>query len=174
MGLSEDEKSAIETAAVDLFNYAVDRQDTRILMDRLPTEGEAQRNTVEYELQILKIITVGWSIAYYVEGPSARNCLSERYWTAVQGLSGSLSCAAGLMAGRKIDYFQVLKDRLNMYVEAMNRNPHAGEPAAVIGSEFARVCADTDDVHTIMTGSRMFAAVVAGVRQYLDQSGLMS
>lgn len=174
MKQSEDEKSAIDTAAADLFNYAVDRQDTKILMARLPKEGDAQRNTVEYELQILKIITVGWSIAYHVEKTSARNCLAERYWTAVQGLSGSVSSEAGLMAGRQIDYFQVLKDRLNMYVEAMNRNPHANEPAAVIGPEFARVCADMDDVYTIMTGSRMFAAVVAGVRQYLDQSGLLS
>ncbi len=170
----DDEKLAIETAAMDLFNYAIDREDTRILMARLPKEGDAQRNTVEYELQILKIITVGWSIAYHVERPSVRNYLAEHYWAAVQGLSGSLSSAAGLMAGRQIDYFQVLKDRLNIYVEAMKENPQATEPAAVIGPEFAKVCADMDDVHTIIAGSRMFAAVVAGVRQYLDQSGLRS
>jgi hypothetical protein len=173
MKLLEGEGSAIETAALDLFNYAVDREDVKILMARLPTEGEAKRNTVEYELQILKIIGVGWSIAYHVERPSLRNQLAEHYWTAVQGLSQSLSSAAGLMVGQQIDYFQILKDRLNLYVEAMGRKPNASEPAVVIGPEFARICGNADDVYTVVTGSRMFSAVIAGVRQYLDQSGLI-
>lgn len=169
----EDIDSAIEKAALDLIHYAVDREDVKTLMGRLPASGEAIRNTVEYELQILKIIGVGWSIAYCVEDPSVRNRLAEQYWSAVQGLSETLSNAAGLMAGRQVDYFQVLKDRLNSYVEAMSQRPDASEPSAVIGPVFARNCGREDDVYTIVTGSRMFASVIGEVCKYLDQSGLI-
>jgi hypothetical protein len=37
------------------------------------------------------------------------------------------------MIDNDIDYFQILKDRLDMYVDAMAKKPDAAEPAAVIG-----------------------------------------
>ncbi len=54
------------------------------------------------------------------------------------------------------------------YVEAMERKPDAREPAAVIGPEFARLCGNGDDVHTIMAGTRMFIASMASVKAYLE------
>lgn len=54
-------------AATDLFDFAVDREDTKALMARLPADTAANRVAVEYELQALRIISVGWSISYYLE-----------------------------------------------------------------------------------------------------------
>ena len=73
------------------------------------------------------------------------------------------------MAGKTIDYFQVLKDRLNMYVDALNKNTDAREPAVVIGPEFAGACGNREDVFTVMTGSRLFIATAGGVKEYLEQ-----
>ncbi|HUT43168.1 MAG TPA: hypothetical protein VMW95_02435 [Desulfobacterales bacterium] len=64
---SEEKKSEIEKVRDVLFNFAIDREDIKWLMERLPKEANIKRSTVEYELQILKIISVGWSISYYLE-----------------------------------------------------------------------------------------------------------
>ncbi len=135
-------KSGIEKAGEDLLSFAIDRKDVKWLMAQLPEEAEIKRGTVEYELQILKIISVGWSISYYLENSSHKNQLLELYWNAVYELSQSISSTAGLMIDNDIDYFQILKDRLDMYVDAMAKKPDATEPAAVIGPEFARNCGD--------------------------------
>jgi len=58
------------------------------------------------------------------------------------------------MIGKDIDYFQILKDRLNAYVEAMRQKPDALAPAGVIGPEFARVCGNVNNVYAVLTGQR--------------------
>lgn len=161
-------KSGIEKAGEDLLSFAIDREDVKWLMAQLPEEAEIKRGTVEYELQILKIVSVGWSISYYLENSSHKNQLLELYWNAVYELSQSISSTAGLMIDNDIDYFQILKDRLDMYVDAMAKKPDATEPAAVIGPEFARNCGDVDDIFTIMTGTKMFIATIGGVKEYLE------
>ena len=161
-------KSGIEKAGEDLISFAIDREDVKWLMAQLPEEAEIKRGPVEYELQILKIISVGWSISYYLENSSHKNQLLELYWNAVFELSQSISTTAGLMIDNDIDYFQILKDRLDMYVDAMAKKPDATEPAAVIGPEFTRNCGDVDDIFTIMTGSKMFIATIGGVKEYFE------
>ena len=166
------EKIEIEKAGEDLFNFAVDREDTKTLMANLPEEVDIKRNAVEYELQILKIISVGWSITFYLENSPFKNQLAELYWTAVHEFSKSLSTTAELMIGQDIDYFQILKDRLDIYVEALVSKPDAPEPAVVIGPEFARTCGNMYDVYTVMTGSRMFVATIGSVKKYLERISL--
>ena len=88
---SENKKSEIEKTGEDLFNFAIDREDVKWLMDRLPPEADVKRTTVEYELQILKIITVGWSISYYLANSPQKNVLVERYWNDVNEFSRNLT-----------------------------------------------------------------------------------
>ena len=165
---SENKKSKIERTGDDLFNFAIDREDLKWLMDRLPPEADVKRNTVEYELQILKIITVGWSISYYLTNSPQKNELLERYWTAVNEFSRDLTTTLEYMIGQDIDYFQVLKKRLDMYVAAMAQHPDASEPSAVIGPEFSKACGNEDDIFTFMTGSKMFISTTSKVKQYLE------
>lgn len=165
----ETEKTDIEKAAEDLFNFAIGREDVKTLLAYLPETADINRCSVEYELQILKIISVGWSLTYYLENSPCKNQLTERYWKSVHEFSQGVSRTTGLMIGHDIDYFQILKDRLDMYVDAMNGRPDAPEPAVVIGPEFARACGNGDDVYTVMTGSRMFISTVNSVKAYLEQ-----
>jgi len=169
MGSTPKKKSAIEQAAENLFNFAVDRTDIKELMAGLHQDAKIKRTTVEYELPILKIITTGWSISYFIGHPPYKNELAEIYWNAIRDFSRDLSETAELMAGKNIDYFQVIKDRFNMYVDAMNKNPEAPEPAAIIGPEFAGTCGNKDDVFTVMTGSRLFIATAGSVKSYLEE-----
>jgi hypothetical protein len=165
---SEDKKTGVEKAKEDLFNFAINREDVKTLMAHLPEAADIRRGKVEYELQILKIISIGWSISYYLENFAQKNQLLELYWKAVHEFTQSISTTTGMMIGNNIDYFQILKERLDMYLAAMTQKPGAPEPAVVIGPEFARTCGNMDDVFTVMTGSKMFIATIASVKEYLE------
>ena len=173
MDKNDDEvKSVVELAGEDLFNFATDREDVKTLVRLLPPETKCRPEAVEYELQLLKIISTGWALSFFIENSGDRDRLADIFWKATFDFSGTLSETANLMAGQEIDYFQVLRERLDMYVKAMERNPESTEPAAVIGPEFAGVCGSPDDIYAVMAGSRMFIMTVASVKEYLESVGL--
>lgn len=76
---AEDKKSTLEQAGEDLFNFAIDREDVKWLLAQLPEQTEVKLSTVEYELQILKIISVGWGTAYLLENSPNKTPLLELY-----------------------------------------------------------------------------------------------
>ncbi len=163
-----DNAGGIDQAGQDLFDYAVDREELKWLMSNLPAEADADRNSMEYELQILKIIAVGWSLSFYLENHPFKLELAKLYWDRIRQFSNQLSETTRLMTGKDIDYFQVLKNRLDDYVAVMAQNPEAKIPSAAIGPSFARHCGSPDDVYAIMTGTKMFHSVLVRVRKYLS------
>ena len=165
---SEREKTGLQQAGENLFNFAVDREDVKSLVAQIPADAKCPSATVEYELHILKIITTGWSISFFLGNRPHLDRLAENFWEMVKEFSASLSETTGLMTSHDIDYFQILKDRLDLYVAALAAKPGMTEPAAVVGPEFARLCGDADDIFSIMTGARMFILTVARVKKYLD------
>lgn len=165
-------KSVIEQAGEDLFNFATDREDVKLLMADLHEAADIKRNTVEYELQILKIISVGWAVSYYLENYPQKDLIGKAYWQTIQNFSQSLSETFGLFVSQSIDYFQILKDRLETYVNALQQNPGAPEPAAVVGPEFAQLCGNRNDVFTVLIGSKMFISTIGCVKQYIESLGI--
>ncbi|MGD9331874.1 MAG: hypothetical protein PVJ53_11205 [Desulfobacterales bacterium] len=174
MTSSEKKPTPIEKAAEDLFHFAIEREDTKWLLARLPPEADVKPARVEYELQILKIISVGWSIAYFLETWPEKQALVEIFWQAVREFSQSLSTTTEMMTGQEMDYFQVLKERLDNYLKALRRHPDASNPEAVIGPEFARHCGNENDLFAAYTGGRMFSGVTGRVREYLDAANLQA
>ena len=168
MAQPETTKPKMEKVCEDLFNYAIDREDIKWLLAHLAKEAEINRATVEYELPILKIISVGWSLSYYLTGSAQKDKLLNLYWTAINDFSKDLSTTTEMMTGQKIDYFNTLKERLKMYVTALEQYPDTKDPAPVIGPEFARICGNADDLFTFMTGSKMFMTAVGRVKEYLE------
>ena len=102
LSLLKKEKSGIEKAGEDLFNFALDREDVKSIMSLWPKEAEIKRETVEYELQILKFISTGWSITYFLENSPHKDRLAQVYWKTVYQYSLSISEATDLMTGQKI------------------------------------------------------------------------
>ncbi len=174
MAPPEEKQPPIQQAAEDLFNFAIERDDTKWLMARLPAEADVKPTTVEYELQILKIISVGWSISFFLEEWPEKKQLVEFFWEALREFSQSLSSTTEMMTGQDIDYFQVLKDRLDSYVQALQENPDASNPEAVIGPEFARHCGNEKDLFAVYTGGRMFSGVTGRVKEYLEAANLQA
>jgi len=166
---TEEKKSEIEIAGEDLFHFAINRDDIKTLIAHLPAESSCKPETVEYELQVLKIISTGWAISFVMDNSPLRDRLAGLFWELTYEFAQTLSQTTQLMTGRDIDYFQVLKDRLDMYVQALtDKNDGATEPAAIIGPEFARACGSIEDIFAVMTGSRMFLMTVASVQEYLQ------
>ena len=165
-------KSTVEIAGEDLFNFATDREDIKTLIAHLPKETECSPAAVEYELQLLKIIITGWSISFFLEEYSQRDQLAEIFWKLIHEFSETLSETTQLMTGQNINYFQVLKDRLDMYVGALTEKHESTEPVAVIGPEIAKVCGNGGGIFAILTGSRMFILTVSSVKEYLEAAEL--
>ncbi len=161
----------LEQAMADLLDYAFDREDVKYLLARLPREAPVTPAKVEYELQILKIVTVGWSLSYHLH-PALRPALPEFFWQSVRRLAAGLSQTTGRIIGQPVDYFAVLKERFETYRAALAADPGAAEPARVIGPEFARVCGRAEDLFAFMAGSKMFISATGRVEQYLRALGL--
>ncbi|MEW6593351.1 MAG: hypothetical protein AB1413_00615 [Thermodesulfobacteriota bacterium] len=159
-------QTPLDPVTEGLFNFAIDREDVTWLVAGLPAEVAADRNTLEYELQLVKIIFVGWSILYSMEEGSLRQELAERYWQAVHELAANVSHTTGLMIGREVDYFAAVRERLAHYLDALQRN-NGADPAGVVGREFAYCCGVPDDLFTAMAGSRLFVATLSRIREYL-------
>ena len=57
---------SVEELARNLASSAIDRGDLKEIIGALPSENALNLTTVEYELGILKILSVGWGIAFYM------------------------------------------------------------------------------------------------------------
>ncbi len=168
------EKPDSEKAADELFHYAIDREDIRWLMEQLHEEAEIDRTAVEYELAALKIVATGWAISFHLDGSPYKKELAGGFWERVFEFSKTLSEATGTLTGGEIDYFGVLKKRLDDYVESISASPEAkgaNDPSLAIGPRFAEICGNPDDLFTRMTGMRMFMTNVGRVGEYLLNTG---
>ncbi len=174
MGNSENQKSHLEKIAEDLLNFSIEREDIKWLAEKLPKESKVKKTAVEYELQILKIITTGWNISYYLEFSSHKNKLLELYWNLIREFSKSLSETAYMMTGSDIDYFFILKERFGLYLEALSsKKDDAKEPVEIIGPVFAKLCGKQDDIFAIMTGSKMFMTTLGRIKSYFEEINLI-
>jgi hypothetical protein len=163
-----DAEARLRRTAEALFDFAIGREELKHIMTLLPEAAPVDRSKVEYELQLLKIITVGWSITYFLEAFPQKEPLAVLYWEAVREFSQRLSETTELMTGEDVNYFEVLRARLDVYVQALARKSDAAEPAAVIGPAFAGNCDAGGEVFTVMGGSRMFIAATGRVKQMLE------
>ena len=158
---------SMDDAKKRLVNFAINRDDLKEFLKLLPAEKELNLVTIEYEVQILKIISVGWGISFFLSVSSHKNELAEVFWNAVNRFSVDLSLTASSVTGKEIDYFSILKERLDQYVAALSSSKDAVEPLSIIGPEFAKICGNKDNAHVIMLGNRVFGSTVGGVKEYI-------
>lgn len=152
----------------DLVDFAVDREEIKFLLARWPDEAVIEPPKVDYELQILKIIAVGWGLSYYLQQHPAKEPLQTLFWQAIGEFAAGLSQTTGLMIGQEIDYFAILKERLDHYVSAMGSQSQEIDPAQVVAPEFAQLCGDREDLFVQMAGGKMFNNTLIRVKQYLE------
>jgi hypothetical protein len=155
-------------AGEHLFQYAIDRGGMNAILEALPLEVPARRVALEYEIQLLRIISVGWAIAFFLADSRLKTPLGQYFWEKIRAFSSTLSASASLTVGSDIDYFDILKQRLDYYRGALDAAGQIPEPAMAIGPAFAGVCGHKDDACAILAGSKMFSHTINAVREYLD------
>jgi hypothetical protein len=163
-------EKTLSCAGKHLFQFAIDRGDMSLILDGLPLALPEKRAALEYEIQLLRIISVGWAIAFFLDGHGLKTQLGQHFWENIRAFSTTLSTSASLTTGSEVDYFQRLKQRLDFYIGALDAAGQIAEPAQAIGPAFARTCGDPDDACAILAGSKMFSLTIKAVREYLDGS----
>lgn len=169
MNGSPDDTISIEQLARNLASFAIDRTDLKELLGAIPEDNQLNLNTVEYELGILKILSVGWSIAFYMAATDKNKApLTEAFWEMIREIAQNISTLTETTTGTKIDYFAILKERLDTYVTEMQENPsQVTDPTAIMGPAFARACRAPDDPIAVLTGTKMFTLTLGAVKEYL-------
>lgn len=157
----------IARAGEQLFQYAIDRGDMTTILDALPLDVPEKRVSLEYEIQLLRIISVGWAIAFYLSDNELKTPLGHQFWEQVRAFSETLSTSASMTVGSEIDYFDILRQRLDYYVAALDAAGKIKTPAIAIGPAFAEACGDRDDTCAVLAGSKMFTHTIDAVREYL-------
>ena len=165
---TEKMDSTVARAGEQLYRFAIDRGDMHTILDALPLEVPEKRVALEYEIQLLRIISVGWAIAFFLTDSGLKTTLGQYFWEHIRAFSSTLSASASLTTGSGIDYFDILKKRLDLYIGALDAAGQIPEPAMAIGPAFAGVCGDPDDACAILAGSKMFSITIHAVREYLD------
>ena len=152
MTSSEEKKGGISEKSEDLFNLAIDRDDIKQMVQILPKDSGINPVAVEYELQLLKILTVGWGISFFLEEHHEKTVLAESFWESVRTFAQSISTMTASTTGQEIDYFSTLKERVEIYVNALQVYSDVDDPSAVIGPTFAKVCGDEENPMIIASG----------------------
>jgi len=164
---NQDPQTArVMAAAENLFTYAVERGDLKQILAHLPAVEGLRKVTVEYELQLLKIVSVGWGISFFMAAQPLKEPLSKAFWHRLQALSQEISTATSASTGKDIDYFTIIKERLDIYVNALKHFADAPDTAKVIGATFAKLCGAETNSYIILAGKRTFSLASAGVKNY--------
>ncbi|GAB6906594.1 putative cytoplasmic protein [Desulfosarcina cetonica] len=164
---TENIQKDIATAGEDLFQFAIHRGDMNAILERLPFDMAERRVALEYEIQLLRIIAVGWAIAFFLSDSALKAPLGNYFWEQIRSFATTLSTSASLSVGTDIDYFSILKERLSYYVKALDAAGDVQQPATAIGPAFAGMCGDREDACAILAGSKMFVHTIEAVREYL-------
>ncbi len=173
---SSDNKpnSKIDEIAEILFDFAVDRDDIKWSLGQLPEASSKSCYRVDYELQLLKIVVTGWSLSAHLADDPQKELLAHTFWNRILGFSKELSETTELMTGCDVDYFDLLKERLDDYVAVISGKEKGAEPAPLIGTRFAELCERPDDLSVSLAGSRMFNTIVLRAGKYLSDQGRFS
>ena len=169
----EQEKNttlSVQQLAQNLAAFAIDRTDLKGLLAAIPEESDSNLTIIEYELQILKILSVGWAISFFMPATDKNKApLTQTFWEVIRELSQNISTLTQTTTGHDIDYFEILKQRLNIYLKVMQDNPdEAQNPAGIMGPAFANACKCDEDAIAILTGTKMFTLTLGAVKEYLN------
>ena len=160
----------IQELAGNLAAFAIDRTELKELMAAIPEENHLNMTALEYELQILKILSVGWALAFFMPASDSNKApLTRIFWENIRDISDKISTMTRTASGQEIDYFNILKQRLDTYLKVMQDNSDdSASPAAVMGPAFASACKCENNAVAILTGTKMFTLTLGAVKEYLN------
>ena len=177
MNISDSETLGIDKLTEVLSDYAIDRSEMHALISYIPKDANINRTAIEYEIQLLRILAVGWGINYYIKQDSFKQTLSESYWNSIREFSNNISSISALSSSALdsgFDYFEIIKQRLEIYLDEMRKHADSNEPTASIGPKFAQLCGHQNNAIIVWMGSKMFQSVLNQIKTYLSETKFIS
>lgn len=174
MAAKEKQPDTLENICKNLAEYAVEREEIKKLVQTLPGDQGLNTVTVEYELQLLKIITIGWSISVYMKANDKKQLFEQKFWELIREFSKDISNVTSMMIGHDIDYFDLIKQRFDTYVNSLNGASKEADPASAIGPAFAEICNDKDNAFVVISGARLFNYSVRATKEYLESEQMLA
>jgi hypothetical protein len=168
MASSSKKNIQIEEVVRSLVALSFSRDGLNQTLDGLPSDSAINTATLEYEFNLLKIISAGWGISFFMAEGNCKKAVSEMYWSQIYEISRNISDITSASLGRKVEYFEILRNRINMYATALSALRLDDDPAGVIGENFARLCGNEKDAHAVSCGQKAFSDSIACVKSYLD------
>lgn len=169
--MAEDKTDHTVNRAVDvLTGIATNREIIKRELAKLPVDDPGfSKTTVEYELQLLRIVFTGWALSYFIGDHPLKNELAEAFWFSVHAFAKQVSTMASVSTPDKtIDYFEAIRERAQCYTEAMNTGISEADPAIVVGAVFLKLCGDVDAQAIADAGKQVFVNTLNTVKLYLD------
>lgn len=174
METAEKQPDTLENICKNLAEYAVNRDEIKEIVNTLPKDQNINTVTVEYELQLLKIVTIGWSVSIYMKPNEKKQLFELKFWEMIREYSKDISNVTSLMIGHDIDYFDLLKKRLDSYVKSLEGAKNEADPASAIGPAFAALCKDKDNAFVVISGARLFNYSVRATKEYLEAEKILA
>jgi hypothetical protein len=150
-----------------LLNIAVNQRETKADLEGIETEVPVNWVAVEYEVQLMRIVTVGWAISYFSDETSVPDRLAETFWEGVQVYCSAVSAMTEPVLGSGADYFATVRQRLDHYVRVMTHFADAADPVRIVGPTFAKLCGCEGSREVIDLGRRVFSRCLARVQKQL-------
>ncbi len=169
--MTEDKADhTIDRAVEVLTGVATSRETIKKELARLPDDDPGiNKTTVEYELQLMRIVFTGWAVAYFMNDHPLKNELAEAFWLSIHKFAGQISTMASVGTdGKTVDYFAAIRDRIQCYIDAMNTNMDEADPAIVVGTLFAQLCGNVESQAIADAGKQVFVNTLNTVRIYLE------
>ncbi len=169
MGQKRISPLSVEQLGENLALFAINRDDLKMLLKTLPDSDKVYTTTVEYELQILKIISVGWAIAFYMAEGEQKQRLTFIFWKHIQEIAKNISNLTENSIGQPIDYFSILRNRLDDYLKVIQlQTETVKDPSHIMGPAFADMCKCRDNAAVILIGTKMLTLTLGAVKEYLN------
>ncbi len=169
MGQKQIEPLSVEQLGENLSVFAINRDDLKMLLQNLPEPERIHFTTIEYELQILKILSVGWGIAFYMAEGEHKQKLTMIFWQHIQEIAKNISNLTQTSTGHLIDYFHILRNRLDDYLKFIQQNSdNVSDPSHIMGPAFAEICHCHDNPAVILIGTKMLTLTLGAVKEYLN------
>lgn len=170
MGAVKHQILTVDDLARNLATFAIDRTDLKELLAAIPEDSQVNQTAIEYELQILKILSVGWGISFYMPVSNKnKGPLAELFWENIREVAEKISAITETTSGTHVDYFSIIRERLDTYLKVLKKSSEGVDnPAAVMGPAFAVACNAPGDAVAVLTGTKMFTLTLGAVKEYLN------
>ena len=92
----------VDQVAENLSAFAIDRADIKSLLGTIPEGHPINLNRLEYELAILKILSVGWALAFFMPATDVNKTpLTQAFWEQIREISNNVSTLTETTTGTR-------------------------------------------------------------------------